>query len=118
MAIGPIPGASVGGSSYTFVWHAERLQSRVDIAVGAAAERLAAEVQEWLRSNLHRYTGEMAENAYGRMDRTPTGFRITGGSDTDHTFYHEVRYHPQLRQCLDLFAPTMGARVREALSTL
>jgi hypothetical protein len=57
----------------------------------------------------------MAEKAYGREERTPTGYRVVAGSDTDHTFWHEVRYHPQLRQCMDLFSVQMGPRLKAKL---
>lgn len=104
-----------GRSTFNFEWDAQQVEQVVVIGIGRMMDKLAADTEAWLRANLHEYTGEMRAKSYAHNERTSQGFAVHAGSDTDHTFWHEVRYHPQLRQCMDLFAPTMGLRLREEL---
>ncbi len=103
---------SVGRSTYTFEWNGEALSRRVEQAAKATMDELAAEIQPYLVATLHRWTGEMAEASYAYVETVPEGYLLHAGSDTDHTFWHEVIYHPQLRQTLDRFGPLMGPRLR------
>lgn len=105
----------VASTTYTFTWDASQLESAVDRAVEATALELASRIETYLHATLHRWTGAMAAAAYGRASRTATGWLIRGGSDTDHTFWHEVRWHPQLRQALDLWGPEIGPTLQKHL---
>lgn len=99
----------------TFEWHPETVERATDRALQATALELADDIEAYLHATLHRWTGEMADKAYGIAQRTATGWLIRGGSDTDHTFWHEVRYHPQLRQTMDVFSRQIGERVAQHL---
>ena len=103
---------SIGRTSYTFEWKGEAVTRQVEQAAKATMDDLAAEIQPYLVATLHRWTGEMAEASYAYVETVQNGYLLHAGSDTDHTFWHEVRYHPQLRQTMDKFGPLMGPRLR------
>lgn len=105
----------VGSVTYTVKWQGAQLEQTVEQAVASMMEDLRKDVAAWLHTNLHRWTGEMEHMAFAELERIANGYVVHGGSDSQHTFWHEVRWHPQLRQCLDLFAPQMGPRLKAKL---
>jgi hypothetical protein len=58
----------------------------------------------------------MADEAYARIDVEGDKIVIRAGSESGHTLYHELRYHPQLRQTMDVWAPRIAAAVKAAIN--
>ena len=56
----------------------------------------------------------MADEAFAVVEVVGDRIVIRAGSDSPHTIYHELRYHPQLRQAMDVWAPKISAAVRAA----
>lgn len=105
----------VGTVTYTFEWKGQEVRAEVEKAARATMDELASDIEGYLHATLHRWTGEMADKAYAYVETVPNGYLLHAGSDTDHTWWHEVRYHPQLRQTMDRFAPTIGPRLKAHL---
>lgn len=100
---------------YTFTWVGDEMRRKVAEAVLRDVESFAALLEGYLRANLHRDSGDMADQAYVEVDTQGATILIRAGSDSDHTFWHEVKYHPQLRQAFDIWAPKLAATVRAAI---
>lgn len=105
-------GGPSGRGSFRFVWNGSRLRAEVSIEVQAAMQRLAADLESYLRATLHRDTGEMAERSFANVEVSGDRIIVRAGSDAAHTIYHEFRYHPQLRQTLDEWAPKISGYLR------
>lgn len=98
-----------------FEFHAGEVTDHVERAAQATMDELAGEIQPYLVATLHRWTGEMADASYATVERVPEGWLLHAGSNTDHTLWHELRYHPQLRETMDRFGPLMGPRLAQHL---
>lgn len=96
-------------------WYGSRVAGQLQANVRAEMEALARDLEAYLRATLHRDTGELAEGAFATVEAKATTILIRAGSTAEHAFWHEVRYHPQLRESLDKFAPTLAAAVRAAM---
>lgn len=104
-------------SDYKLTWRGATVLREIDSRVDEAMERLKDEVQSYLTSNLHRYTGQMADESFAEIEVVRGKKRkLVAGSDAPHTLFHEIRYHAQLRETLDIFAPKLSQYIREALS--
>lgn len=108
---------TVGQVTYTFKFDGRTAYNVVDRAARETMDDLAKDIGPYLHSYLHRWTGEMADMAFAEVHKVPDGYELEAGSDSDHTFWHEVRYHPQLRATLDRFAPQIGPRLQAKLGT-
>ena len=93
------------------------------LVVGAeigAAQQVAKQLQAYLRSTLHRWpehaTHQMADEAFARVEVEGNVVKIVFGSPAPYTFWHEVRYHAQLRQTLDVWAPIFSRMVMRAIA--
>lgn len=100
-----------GGARYRFEWAGEAARRKVAEAVLRDMESFASLLEGYLHGTLHRWTGEMADMAYARVTVQGDMIVIRAGSDSDHTLYHELRYHPQLRQTMDQWAPRIAAGI-------
>lgn len=112
----PLGRGTVGRGTYAFQWNAVNLEALVQRAALETMQEIATDLRAWFLANLHRWSGEMAEQSYARVELQPQGLVIHAGSRSDHTYWHEVRYHPQLRQAQDLFAPQMRIRLIQRLA--
>jgi hypothetical protein len=104
------------GARYTFDWRGDATYRFVVNDVIREMESLAALLEGYLHGELHRATGDMADNAYARVEVRGDLIIIRAGSESDHTIYHELRYHPQLRQTMDVWAPRIAANVKAAIN--
>lgn len=104
------------GARYTLDWQGDRAYRFVVNDVIREMESLAALLEGYLHDTLHRVTGEMADQAFARVEVRGSTIVIVAGSTSEHTIYHEIRYHPQLRQTLDIWAPRVAANVRAAIN--
>lgn len=102
-------------TTYRFRWAEPAVARKVAENVLSDIESFAALLEGYLRSELHVWTGEMRDRAYVEVDTKGDTILIRAGSDAEHTFWHEVRYHPQLRQAMDIWAPKLAATIRAAL---
>lgn len=105
----------VGSTTYTVRWEGAKLSATVRNAARETMQGLRSDVDSWLHTNLHRWTGEMEAMAFAEYEEKGDELTVSGGSDSPHTFWHEVRWHPQLRACLDIHAPQMGPRLKAKL---
>lgn len=92
------------------------VMQQIDDATASMMRQLGQDILIWLRTNLHRWTGEMAREAFAEVFAESGEIRVRFGSDTDHTFWHEVVYHPQMRECADLFGPQIGERLQRMVA--
>jgi hypothetical protein len=100
-----------GGARYRFDWTGEAARLKVAEAVLRDMESFAALLEGYLRATLHRVTGDMADKAFARVEVRGNLIVIVAGSESDHTIFHELRYHPQLRQTMDQWAPRIAAGI-------
>lgn len=91
------------------------MRGQVDAAMRAEMEQLASDLEAYLHATLHRVTGEMADKAFAVVEVVGDRIVIRAGSDAAHTLYHELRYHPQLRESMDIFAPRISEYIRRAV---
>lgn len=108
-------GGPRGRGSYRLRWDGARVRAQVSVELQAAMQRMAADLEAYLRATLHRWTGEMAERSFATVEVRGERIVIRAGSDAPHTIYHELRYHPQLRQTMDLWAPKLAAAIRSVI---
>ena len=99
----------------TFEWNGAAVAEEIDRATGEAMHDLAADILPYLVSTLHRWSGAMAEASYVEVGLYDEGWVIHAGSDVAHAIWHELRYHPQLRQTMDRFAPLIGPTIQAHL---
>ena len=109
-------GGPGGRSAYRVTWEGSRVKAAVDAAMLAGMQKLASDLEAYLHATLHRDTGEMADKAFAVVEVVGDRIVIRAGSDAAHTIYHELIYHPQLRQAMDVWAPKISALVRAAAS--
>lgn len=107
-------GGPSGRGAFRFRWDGARFLASVRAETQAAMEQLAADLEAYLHANLHRDSGEMADKAFATVEVRGERIVIRAGSEAGHTLYHEVLYHPQLRQAMDLWAPKIAAAIRAA----
>ena len=105
-------GGPGGRGSFRFRWDGARIVGQVTAQVQDAADDLARDLESYLRATLHRDTGEMADQAFATVEFTGSRIVIRAGSDSQHTIWHELRYHPQLRQTMDEWAPKIANYLR------
>lgn len=100
---------------YRLQWRGATVQRQVSANVTAAANAMAKDILDYLHTNLHVYKDIMRPGAFAEVI-VETGKRriVRAGSDAPHTIFHELRYHPQLRETLDLFAPKVSQYLRTA----
>lgn len=108
-------GGPGGRGGFRFSWNGSRVVGQITANVQNAAEALARDLEAYLHATLHRDTGEMADRAFAVVSVSGTRIVVRAGSDAAHTVYHEFRYHPQLRQAMDLWAPKIAAYLRSAM---
>lgn len=106
------------GPGYRFVWEGSRVKDEVAAKSAAGMRQLATELEAFLKSNLHRWTGMMADMAFARVEIVGDRIVIIAGSAAPHTVYHEYRYHPQLRLAMDQWAPKISAAIRSGVGGL
>lgn len=107
-------GGPFGRTSYRMTWEGSRVRAAIEANLRGDMERLASDLEAYLHATLHRDTGEMASKAFARVEVVGDRIVIRAGSDAPHTIWHELRYHPQLRQTLDSFAPKISQYIRNA----
>lgn len=100
--------------SYRTTWNGDAVQKRVAESVLREMESLASLIEGYLRSTLHRWTGEMSDKAFAEVDVEGSRIIIRFGSDAEHTFWHEVKYHAQIRDSADIWMPKLAALVTAA----
>jgi hypothetical protein len=105
-------GGPRGRGGFRLRWDGSRLRAQVSTDLQGAMQRMAADLESYLRSTLHRDTGEMAEEAFATVEVRGDRIAIRAGSNAPHTFYHEVKYHPQLRETMDVWAPRLADAIR------
>ena len=103
-------------TGYTFRWQGDQTRRKVAEAVLSDMESVAALIEGYLRSTLHRITGDMADKSYAEVDQQGNRIILRFGSDSDHAFWHEVRWHPQIRQTADVWIPKLIAQIRAAMA--
>lgn len=108
-------GGPRGRGGFRFRWDGARVVAATTTQTLSAAQQLASDLEAYLRSTLHRDTGEMADRSFARVDASKTRIVVVAGSDANHTVYHEFRYHPQLRQTMDLWAPRVASYLRAVM---
>lgn len=114
-----IAGGPRGRGAARFTWEGATVLRQWEAQIQAGMETLAEEIESDLRSNLHRVTDEMADNAFANVEVRGGKRTITAGSTAPHTAYHELgtsRYsaHPQIRQTIDRYAPRLTERIAAA----
>lgn len=102
-------------SSYKVTNRWRVLEKHVDDAAIAAAYRLKQDILTYLYANLHRWTGEMADRAFVEVYFQGGRIVVRFGSHAEHTFWHEVRYHPQIRETADIWLPKIGQLIRDEI---
>lgn len=105
-------GGPSGRGSYRFRWDGARVVSQVTAQAQSAADDLARDLEAYLRANLHRDTGQMADESFADVSVSGSRIVIRAGSDAGHTLFHELVYHPQLRQTMDEWAPKIASYLR------
>lgn len=104
------------GSGYKLTWRGSTVLREIDESIDSAMRDLQSDILNYLQTNLHRYTGQMADEAFAELTVESGKRRVLRvGSDAPHTIFHELRYHPQLREALDEWAPKVSAYIRQAL---
>lgn len=111
-------GPNRAGGIFHYTSRFDVVMRQIDDAQTSMMRQLAHDIEIWLHSNLHRWTGEMAKEAFSEVYAENGQLIVRFGSDTDHTFWHEVVYHPQMRECADLFGPQIGDRLRGVLESV
>ena len=105
-----------GGPNWKMVWEGSRVAAQVRTGSQAGLNQLAAEIRAWLQANLHVVTGDMVGRSFANVRIVGDRITIDAGSGSDHAFWHEVRFHPQFRQCMDIFAPKISAAIRGGIA--
>ncbi len=106
---------SSGKGRYKLTWQGATVKQAIDSALDAALEALAQEIRAYLQANLHRITGRMAAESFAEVEVRGGKRTLSLGSDAPYTIFHELRYHPQLRETADIFAPQVTPRIQQAL---
>lgn len=102
-------------SNYKLTWRGATVLRQIDANIDQAMENLRDDIEQYLQSNLHRWTGQMADESFAELTyETGKKRTLRVGSDAPHTLYHEFRYHPQLREALDMWAPKMTQYLQAA----
>ncbi len=102
-------------SNYKFTWRGATVYRQVTQNVDDAMENLRRDVLAYLHQTLHIYTGEMNEQAFAELEVvTGKKRKLVVGSDSEHTLFHEFRYHPQLRETMDEWAPKVSQYLQAA----
>lgn len=115
MATGVGSGPSARTPGYKLTWRGATVAKQIDEDVAAAMEELRRDILSYLHSNLHIYTGQMNREAFAEIKVTQGGKRtLVVGSDAPHTIFHEFRYHAQLREALDEWAPKVTQYLQAA----
>lgn len=103
------------GSGYKLTWRGGVVLKEIDSNIDSAMSNLQSDILNYLQTNLHRYTGQMADEAFAELSIESGKKRVLRvGSDAPHTIYHELRYHPQLREALDEWAPKVTQYLQAA----
>lgn len=100
---------------YRFTWTGDAVRRRVNEAMLREVESVAALLEGYLRSTLHRITGDMADKSFAEVDVRGAVIILRFGSDSEHAMAHEIRWHPQIRQTADIWIPKVIAQVVAAL---
>jgi hypothetical protein len=112
-------GGPSGRGSFRFVWQGATIARQIDAAVAAALANRASAALGLLRSELHRDTGQMADEAFAEVDTAGGKRTLRLGSDAPHTYWHETGgaypAHPQIRAIADRIAPTITPAIRAAM---
>jgi hypothetical protein len=103
----------------TFTWRGPALTAAKNGAVKDALGKLAQDIDAYLGSELHVWTGEMRDMRFAEVDERGDNPEVVFGSDSGHTIYHELfasNYtpHSQITEAGDLFGAQLGPRVVEA----
>ena len=106
---------SSGQGNYKLTWQGATVRNAIDSAVQEAMDNLAEEIRAYLQATLHRITSRMANESFAEVEVRGGKRTLSLGSDAPYTIYHELRYHPQLRETADLFAPQVTPRIQAAL---
>ena len=106
-----------------FTWHGAIIARKIDAATDAGLGSVARAAQSLLRSELHRWTGEMAARSFAEVSSSGGRRTLSIGSDAEHTFFHEVapnNYppHPQIRPIADRIGPTIIPAIRGAMGRI
>jgi len=108
--------AAYSTSNYKLTWRGAIVLKTINDDINRAMENLRQDIEQYLHSNLHKWTGQMADEAFAELTIVTSGKRtLSVGSDAPHTLYHEFRYHPQLREALDIWAPKVTQYLQAAL---
>lgn len=111
---------TTGRGALTHTWQGATVTQAVDRAVEAALAGRAAAARAALSSELHRDSGQMAEQSFAEVGVSGGKRQLRLGSAAPHTAYHELgtsNYpaHPQIRAIADRIAPTISPAIRAAL---
>lgn len=108
--------AGAGGVRYDLEWLGSEVYRKQAQAIVRDMESFASLLEGYLHQTLHRWTGQMADEAYAVVDVRGDSIVISAGSSAGHTIYHELRYHPQLRQTMDVWAPRIAAGIARTVT--
>lgn len=106
---------SSGRGNYRLTWRGSAVATQYKAALNAELNGVASDMLTWLKTNLHRVTGDMANQAYANVGVVGSRRVVRAGSTSDHSFWHEMRYHAQFRQCMDIFVPRAQEAARRAM---
>lgn len=99
----------------TFRFNSAALIAAKNGAVQDTLGKLADDIDSYLGSTLHVWTGEMRDKRFAEVDERGDNPEVVFGSDAPHTIYHELSStypaHPQIREAGDLFAAQLGPRL-------
>ncbi len=99
-----------------FRWNGPALLAAKNVAVHDALGKLADDIDNYLGSTLHVWTGEMRDMRFAEVDERGDNLEVVFGSDSPHTVFHELfshNYppHPQIQATGDLFGHQLGPRI-------
>lgn len=104
----------------TFKWNGPAVLGLIRGAQREGLEARARIVAAELRANIHRQTGQMAEQAFARVEEQGGRLVLVAGSTAPHAVYEELGTsrrpgHPVIRQTMDANVKQVPADIARAL---
>lgn len=106
----------------TLVWNGPALLARIEAAVDHAVNDRATHIEQRLHAELHRWhltppdEHFLADEAFAAVYHVGDRWTLSAGSEAWYAIWHELRFHPQIRQIVgDQEGPRLAAAVEAAV---
>lgn len=106
----------------TQTWNGAAILAGIEAAVDQTVNDRAKGIEQRLHAELHRWhltppdQHFLADMAYAAVYHVGARWTLSAGSEASYTVWHELKYHPQIRQIVgDQEGPKLAAAVRDAV---